>query len=122
MRSPVNITICAALAASVAFGAGSSVAQPLSGAPAAPEFKFSTPTPPGVASPDTLDTRFGTLHFFGGFPDPASVDKLYDNLDFQHAVQAYLLALPVVSEVGQPRRHPCEWGRPTRPCRSGSNW
>ena len=58
MRSHVNITICAALAA---FGAGSSVAQPLTGAPASPEFKFSTPLPPGVASPDTVDTRFGAL-------------------------------------------------------------
>ena len=55
--------------------------------------------PPGVASPDTVDTRLGTLHFFGGFPDAASVEKLYDNLDFQQAVQAYLLALPVVSQV-----------------------
>ena len=99
MRSPVNIAICAALAACVAFGAGSSLAQPLTGPPSSPEFKFSTPMPPGVASPDTVDTRFGALHFFGGFPDAASVDKLYDNLDFQHAVQAYLLALPVVSQV-----------------------
>lgn len=36
---------------------------------------------------------------FGGFPDKTSVE-LYDNLDFQHAVQAYLLALPVVNQVG----------------------
>jgi hypothetical protein len=63
------------------------------------EYKFSTPIPPGIAVPDTLETRFGTLNFFGGFPDKASVDKLYDNLDFQRAVQAYLLALPVVSQA-----------------------
>jgi hypothetical protein len=55
--------------------------------------------PPGVASPDTVHTRLGTLHFFGDFPDAASVEKLYDNLDFQQAVQAYLLALPVLSQV-----------------------
>ncbi|MDU6669459.1 MAG: hypothetical protein E6501_12680, partial [Bradyrhizobium sp.] len=42
----------------------------------------------------------GRLNFFGGFPDQASVDRLYDNLDFQRAVQAYLLALPVVNQVG----------------------
>ena len=99
MQNHVHITICAALAACVAFGAGLSLAQPLTGPPASPEFKFSTPMPPGVVSPDTVDTRFGALHFFGGFPDAASVDKLYDNLDFQHAVQAYLLALPVISQV-----------------------
>ncbi|HWH69450.1 MAG TPA: DUF1254 domain-containing protein [Candidatus Sulfotelmatobacter sp.] len=63
------------------------------------QHKYSTPTPPGVAMPDTLETRFGALHFFGGFPDQPSVDKLYDNLDFQRAVQAYLLALPVVNQM-----------------------
>ena len=46
-----------------------------------------------------MDTRFGTLNFFGGFPDKESADKLYDNLDFQRAVQAYLLALPVVNQA-----------------------
>jgi len=68
-------------------------------APSRTEYKFTTPIPPGIAIPDTLETRFGTLNFFGGFPDKASTDKLYDNLDFQRAVQAYLLALPVVSQA-----------------------
>ncbi len=68
-------------------------------APSGAEYKFSTPIPPGIAIPDTLETRFGALNFFGGFPDKESVDKLYDNLDFQRAVQAYLLALPVVSQA-----------------------
>ena len=77
----------------------SSNAQFLEGAPAAPNLKYSTPTPPGVAIPDKVETRFGRLKFFGGFPDQASAEKLYDNLDFQRAVQAYLLALPVVSQV-----------------------
>jgi len=26
------------------------------------DFKITTPTPPGIAMPDRLDTRFGTLH------------------------------------------------------------
>src|SRR5271166_3601736 len=100
MRSYRYVVISAALVGCVAFGAGSSVAQQLTGAPASPEFKFSTPLPPGVASPDTVETRFGALHFFDGVPDQASTEKIYDNLDYQRAVQAYLLALPVVSEVG----------------------
>jgi hypothetical protein len=33
-------------------------------------------------------------------PDQASTEKIYDNLDFQRAVQAYLLALPVVNQMG----------------------
>ena len=66
---------------------------------AAPQYKYSTPKPPGIACPDKVETRFGTLNFFDGFPDKASVEKLYDNLDFQRAVQAYLLAIPAVSQA-----------------------
>jgi hypothetical protein len=55
--------------------------------------------PSGIASPDKVETRLGTLKFFDGFPDQLSVEKLYDNLDFQRAVQAYLLALPAVSQA-----------------------
>jgi hypothetical protein len=73
--------------------------QPLNGPPAAPNLKFSTPMPPGVAAPDTLETRFGTLHFFDGVPDQPSTEKIYDNLDFQRAVQAYLLGSPVVNQA-----------------------
>ena len=67
--------------------------------PPATEYKMTTPMPPGIACPDKVETRFGTLNFFDGFPDKASVEKLYDNLDFQRAVQAYLLALPPVSQA-----------------------
>jgi hypothetical protein len=48
--------------------------------------------PPGTVIPDQVETRLCTLKFFDGFPDHATVEKLYDNLDFQRAVQAYLLA------------------------------
>jgi hypothetical protein len=65
----------------------------------APKMKMSTELPPGIASPDKVETRLGTLNFFDGFPDNASVEKLYDNLDFQRAVQAYLLAIPAVSQA-----------------------
>ncbi len=78
---------------------GPSFGQALTGAPAAPEYKYSTPMPPGIAAPDKVETRFGTLNFFDGFPDKASAEKLYDNLDFQRAVQAYLLAIPAVSQA-----------------------
>jgi hypothetical protein len=72
----------------------------LGGIASASDYQFTTPMPPGVLAPDTMDTRLGTLNMFGGFPDAASVEKLYDNLDFQRAVQAYLLAMPVVNQVG----------------------
>ncbi len=75
------------------------IAQTLGGQPAETQYKYSTPMPPGVASPDKVETRFGTLNFIDGFPEKATVEKLYDNLDFQRAVQAYLMAIPAVSQV-----------------------
>ncbi len=65
----------------------------------AQQYKMQTPIPPGVAIPDTVETRLGTLKFFDGFPDGASVEKLYDNLDFQRAVQAYLLGVAAVNQL-----------------------
>ena len=64
-----------------------------------PKMKMTTAIPAGIAMPDKIDTRLGTLKFFDGFPDDASVEKLYDNLDFQRAVQAYLLGLAPVSQL-----------------------
>ena len=63
------------------------------------QYKMTTEVPAGIAMPDQVKTRLGTLKFFDGFPDDASVEKLYDNLDFQRALQAYLLGLAPVSQV-----------------------
>jgi hypothetical protein len=96
-----NRSILAALAATLAMActAGSTLAQPLTGTPAPPASRFTTPMPQGVVVPDSVETRLGTLRFQGGVPDQASTDRIYDNLDFQRAVQAYLLALPVVNQM-----------------------
>ena len=49
----------------------------------------------------TIDTRIGTLEFThdfaNGFPTDTTVQKLYDERDFQRACQASLWALPAVS-------------------------
>lgn len=68
-----------------------------------------TAIPPGIASPDQVETRLGMLNFFDGFPDDATVQKLYDNHDFQRAVQAYLLAIPAVNQAAM-RRALLQWG------------
>jgi hypothetical protein len=57
-------------------------------------YTYTTPIPPGIVTPDTVETRIGTLHFFDGFPDDATVQTVYDNLDFQRGVEAFLAALP----------------------------
>ena len=63
-------------------------------------FKMTTPIAPGVATPDRLDTSIGTLNLMDGFPKPDTVEKIYDNLDRSRALQAYLLAIPIVNQAG----------------------
>jgi len=99
MRSRNRRTIIAASLVLAALLAIPGIAPHTSGSASAADYKMSTPIPPGIAAPDKIDTRFGTLNFSDGFPDKASVEKLYDNLDFQRAVQAYLLAIPPVSQA-----------------------
>ncbi len=62
-----------------------------------PESIYKTDIPRAITIPDTVETRLGTLHFKDGFPDDATVQKVYDNLDFQRGVQAMLTAMPVAS-------------------------
>lgn len=46
---------------------------------------------------ETLKTKIGKLSFDSGYPTEKTVQTLYDELDFQRAVQAYLWALPMAS-------------------------
>jgi hypothetical protein len=63
-------------------------------------YQVTTPVAPGVATPDKLETSIGTLHLNDGYPLPQTVEKIYDNLDRSRALQAYLLALPIVNQAG----------------------
>ena len=63
-------------------------------------FKMTTPIAPGVATPERLDTSIGSLNLIDGFPKPDTVEKIYDNLDRSRALQAYLLAIPIVNQAG----------------------
>lgn len=47
-------------------------------------------------TPDELDTRIGKLTFESGYPSKETVAKLYDEMDFQRASQAYLWGIPAV--------------------------
>lgn len=48
-------------------------------------------------TPDKLKTRLGELEFTRGFPTEETKRKLFDELDYQRAVQCYLWAYPAVS-------------------------
>ena len=53
-------------------------------------------------SQEAIDTRIGKLTFESGYPSQQTVNKLYDEMDFQRACQAYLWGLPAVGLM--------EWG------------
>ena len=67
---------------------------------APPKMKMTTEIPPGIATPDKVETSIGTLNLFDGVPDKETAQKVYDNLDFQRAVQAYLNGIPIASMSG----------------------
>lgn len=72
---------------------------------------MTTQIPPGIAVPDQLSTRLGPLRFVDGFPETETTRTLFDNLDFQRAVQAFLLALPAVNQAAN-RKGMAQWGPP----------
>jgi hypothetical protein len=72
---------------------------------------MSTKIPAGIATPDRLNTRIGVLTSVDGVPDKATVQKVYDNLDFHRGVEAFLSGIQIASmsalrkgclEVGPP--------------------
>jgi hypothetical protein len=44
----------------------------------------------------SMDSRIGTLTFESGYPSQETVEKLYNEIDFQRACQAYLWGIPAV--------------------------
>src|SRR5829696_9082487 len=53
--------------------------------------------PPSVTTPDKVETRIGTLNFKDGAPSAATLDKVYDGVDFAHAQRAFADTLQGVS-------------------------
>ena len=92
--------LLAAMAAIVLFASGGAFGQAPARAPENPQFKFSTPIAPGVAVPDKIESSIGTLNLTYGYPKADTVEKIYDNLDRSRALQAYLMAIPIVNQAG----------------------
>jgi len=53
----------------------------------------------------TIESPIGPLEFEGGYPSDATITKLYDEMDFQRATQAYLWAIPLVSFAKWQEQH-----------------
>jgi hypothetical protein len=58
-----------------------------------------TDTPKPFVTPDSVETRLGTLTFKDGVPDASTSQKLYDELDYIHAVDAFINGYPSVSQM-----------------------
>lgn len=53
--------------------------------------------PAGIAVPDQVETRIGTLSYVDGAPSDETVQLVYDNLDFTRAFDAYTNAYQIAS-------------------------
>lgn len=60
----------------------------------APKMGMTTDIPAEITTPNSVETPLGTLNLLDGFPDDATTQKVYDNLDFQRGVQAFLNTMP----------------------------
>jgi hypothetical protein len=79
--------VCFALAASRPALAQAPTSQPTT----------ATPIPPSITTPDSVETTLGTLKFRDGVPSVETAQKMYDQLDLQRGVEAFLNGLRGVS-------------------------
>ena len=53
--------------------------------------------PQEIMTPNAVQTRLGTLHFYDGIPTKDTLKKVYDNLDFMRGVEVFLNFIPATS-------------------------
>jgi hypothetical protein len=58
---------------------------------------YQTEIPGKILTPNEVSTRLGTLRFFDGYPDSATVERVYDHLDFLRGVRVFLNTIPIAS-------------------------
>ena len=66
----------------------------------AQKMKMTTDIPASIPIADEVETRFGTLTFDDGFPTEETAQKLYDQIDFQRAVECVTLTTSGASLSG----------------------
>src|SRR5262245_8156827 len=65
---------------------------------------------PSFAPAETVDTRLGKLELQAGYPSKATAERLFDEMDFQRATQAFIWALPAVGFHGLHLAHKNTFG------------
>ncbi|MCF1708936.1 DUF1254 domain-containing protein [Tabrizicola sp. J26] len=61
------------------------------------EPKFKADVPSKITTPNSVESRIGTLKFSKGVPDSETAAKIYDNLDFMRGVQAFMTGISATS-------------------------
>ncbi len=61
---------------------------------------YNTRIPESILTADRVDTSIGTLEFFDGLPDEATVRTVYDNLDRIRGTEVFLNFVPAASLEG----------------------
>ena len=87
----------AALFASTAFAPSSLTNVALGQAPAAAQ--SSSSIPPSITTPSKVDSRIGTLEFKDGAPSAATLEKVYEHIDFTHAYEAFVNTMQGVNAM-----------------------
>ena len=76
--------------------------------------KYAADVPSWITTPDSVETRIGTMRFHHGAPDEKTVQMVYDQLDFSRGIEAFLAGMPATSiyaacrgldQVGIKRNH-----------------
>lgn len=62
-----------------------------------PPPEYSADVPPYITTPDTVETRIGTLKFTNGVPDQKTVQMVYDQIDFARGIEAFLKGIAATS-------------------------
>jgi hypothetical protein len=55
--------------------------------------KYSADVPSSITTPDTVETRIGTLRFHDGAPDKKTIMTVYDQIDFSRGIEAFLTGM-----------------------------
>ena len=85
-----------ALAGAIAMSTSAVGAQTTAGTPGVAP-KYAPDVPAKITTPDTVETRIGTLRFKDGAPDPATVQLAYEQIDFSRGIDAFLKGMSATS-------------------------
>jgi hypothetical protein len=58
---------------------------------------YNTPIPSSIMTPDSVESRLGTLEFFDGVPTQETADNVMENLLFLRGIESFLNGLPAAS-------------------------